>query len=178
MPRRLLQAAAALTLAHAASPAISDAPRGEIASATLMHGNGFVAGTATIRMRGKQAVLDLSLSGVPSGMHGIHIHAVGQCDGPGAAFSAAGGHLNPSGAQHGAENPQGHHLGDLPNVFADSAGRIMTTVKLAGSAKEWREALFDADGASLVLHAGPDDYRTDPSGNSGGRIACGVLEKP
>ena len=96
---------------------------------------------------------------------------VGRCDAP--AFESAGEHLNPAGAQHGLDNPAGPHMGDLPNltVGTDSTGHLVASATLADS------SVFDADGSALVVHADPDDQRTDPSGNSGGRIACGVLSR-
>jgi Cu-Zn family superoxide dismutase len=119
-------------------------------------------------------------SGLPPGVHGIHVHAVGRCDPP--DFTTAGAHWNPAERKHGFENPQGHHAGDLPNVTVGANGVLHTSVllpnaMLAGPAGA-AAALTDADGAALVIHAGPDDYRTDPSGNSGGRIACAVIAPP
>ncbi len=92
--------------------------------------------------------------------------------------ASAGGHLNPHGKQHGMENPQGSHLGDLPNLSIGADGKGSFSVPLNGSPAEIEALLFDADGTALVVHAKPDDYRTDPSGNSGPRIACGVLTRP
>ena len=111
------------------------------------------------------------------GHYGVHIHGVGRCEGPG--FESAGPHWNPASRQHGSLNPQGHHLGDLPNidVDADGAGRLEFAI-VGATLQGGDHPLFDADGASVVIHAAPDDYRTDPSGNSGARIACGVLRAP
>lgn len=117
--------------------------------------------------------IHVQAQGLAAGTYGIHLHAVGRCEGPG--FESAGPHWNPTGRQHGANNPQGRHLGDLPNlvVEADGGGRIEFAI--AGSSTA---TLADADGTAVVIHAGVDDYRTDPSGNSGARIACGVLAPP
>ena len=104
---------------------------------------------------------------------------VGRCEGP--AFASAGPHWNPTGRQHGTLNPAGHHLGDLPNLDVDATGRRPARIHHPRRAPSGGAGgLFDADGAALVIHAAPDDYRTDPSGNSGARIACGVLgrERP
>ena len=123
------------------------------------------------------ATVDLrNTSGASVGLHAVHIHAVGKCDPP--DFNSAGPHFNPTGKQHGALNPQGSHAGDLPNlnVGADGSGRLETAseqIALASGAA----SLWDADGSSLVVHAAPDDFKTDPTGNSGARIACGVLTK-
>jgi Cu-Zn family superoxide dismutase len=112
----------------------------------------------------------ISASGLPHGIHGLHVHAVGRCDPP--DFASAGGHWNPAGKKHGMNNPAGPHAGDLPNVEVAANGVLTATVTLAGATMA---SLLDADGAALVLHAGPDDYMTDPSGNSGARIACAVI---
>lgn len=164
-----------IALAGLSMPAMATAGA-PIARADVFHADGTPAGTAQLRARGKGAVLALKLNGVSAGAHGIHFHAVGRCDAPG--FTTAGGHLNPAGRQHGLENPAGSHLGDLPNVTANAAGQVRTRVPLAIAPDALARDLFDADGAALVLHAGPDDYRTDPAGNSGARIACGVLSRP
>jgi Cu-Zn family superoxide dismutase len=98
----------------------------------------------------------------------------GECDSP--DFSRAGAHWNPSGRLHGSENPQGPHLGDIPNLVVGSDGRGMVEFTIAGAQLEsGAHRLLDDDGAAVVIHADADDYRTDPSGNSGARIACGVL---
>jgi Cu-Zn family superoxide dismutase len=116
----------------------------------------------------------IEAAGLAPGVYGVHVHAVGRCDPPG--FDSAGPHWNPTGRQHGSQNPQGPHLGDLPNlqVGTDGAGSLEFTIPGAGLTGD-SGALLDGDGAALLVHAGPDDYRTDPSGNSGARIACGVF---
>ncbi len=146
-----------------------------VARTTLTDVTGRSVGSAEISQTGTTLYLNASVSGQTSGEHGIHFHAVGKCEAPG--FTTAGGHLNPSAHQHGSLNPAGPHLGDLPNitVAADGAGSV--NVPLSGVPDEVVVAMFDADGTALVFHAGPDDYKTDPSGNSGGRLACGVLER-
>jgi len=116
------------------------------------------------------------VQGLPPGQHGIHLHAVGKCDPP--DFASAGGHFNPAGKQHGLKNPAGSHAGDLPNleVAADGKGRLNYVTKLATLASG-PTSLLGPDGAAVVIHANPDDEVTDPSGNSGGRIACGIIRR-
>jgi superoxide dismutase, Cu-Zn family len=114
-----------------------------------------------------------TLRGLTPGEHGIHIHTVGQCDGP--AFTSAGGHWNPDSARHGMQSAEGAHRGDLQNITvgADSAATVQLST--SGGTLRGLSLLLDADGAAIVVHAKADDYRTDPSGNSGDRIACGVI---
>jgi len=112
----------------------------------------------------------ISASGLPHGLHGIHVHAVGRCDPP--DFASAGPHWNPLGKKHGLNNPAGPHAGDLPNVEVAANGVLNATVTVPGATMA---NLLDPDGASLVLHAQADDNMTDPSGNSGPRIACAVI---
>jgi len=112
----------------------------------------------------------IDAAGLPHGVHGIHVHTVGRCDPP--EFTTAGGHWNPAARKHGMNNPAGPHAGDLPNVEVAANGVLGATVTLPGASMA---SLLDADGAALVLHAAADDYVTDPSGNSGARIACAVI---
>ena len=143
------------------------------ASATISNAAGVVMGTATLTPAGNGMRLVVDARGAPAGVHGIHIHTVGRCEGP--DFTSAGPHWNPTAMKHGTKGPGGPHMGDLPNITigADGTGHLDTTVKgmLTGGATP----LMDADGAAVVIHATADDYMTDPSGNSGGRIACGVI---
>lgn len=150
-------------------------PTEKVASATLRQSNGAPAGTAVLTQAGEKLTLSVALAGLPAGSKGMHLHMVGQCEAPG--FTSAGGHLNPHGKQHGNENPAGSHLGDLPNITVNSSGIGATSVELAGRAADLQAILFDADGTAIVVHAAADDYKTDPSGNSGARIACGVLTR-
>jgi Cu-Zn family superoxide dismutase len=114
--------------------------------------------------------LHIAATGLSHGIHGVHVHAIGRCDPP--DFASAGPHWNPAGRKHGINNPQGPHAGDLPNVEVAANGVLGATVVLPGAAMA---NLLDADGAALVIHAQGDDYKTDPSGNSGARIACAVI---
>lgn len=167
-------ASSAYIAAATAKPARAARPAG-LASATLKAADGAPRGKAWIAQRNGRWELKVEASGVAPGAHGVHLHTVGKCEAP--DFSTAGGHLNPHGKMHGTANPQGPHLGDLPNLIAGTDGKGTLTAGLTGSAAELTAALFDADGTAVVIHAGPDDNRTDPSGNSGGRVACGVLTR-
>jgi superoxide dismutase, Cu-Zn family len=113
-----------------------------------------------------------SVSGLGIGVHGVHLHAVGRCEPP---FTSAGPHFNPGRAKHGFRNSAGHHAGDLPNVVTPPAGIYAFQFIAAGVKLSGTDGLIDADGASIVFHSGADDYLTDPSGGSGGRLACGVI---
>lgn len=112
----------------------------------------------------------IGAASLPHGIHGIHVHAVGRCDPPG--FTTSGAHWNPAATQHGFNNPAGPHRGDLPNVTVTANGVLQEAVSLPGASFQ---SMLDADGAALVIHARADDYVTDPSGNSGDRIACAVI---
>jgi Cu-Zn family superoxide dismutase len=162
-------------LGLAACTTLGSVPPSRVAVATLRLANGAPAGEAVITAAGDHLTLSVAALGLPAGTHGIHLHAVGSCEAPG--FTSAGGHLNPQGHQHGALNPAGSHLGDLPNLTVNATGAAAMRTDLAGTLSEAEAALFDADGTALVIHAGADDYKTDPSGNSGARIACGVLRR-
>lgn len=140
---------------------------------SLINGSGQVIGAVTPSQTSGGVSLAISASGVPHGLHGVHVHAVGRCD-P-SSFDSAGSHWNPAARKHGFNDPQGPHAGDLPNVAASSSGVVRETVVLAGASLA---QLGDADGSAIVIHAAADDYATDPSGNSGARIACAVLAPP
>jgi Cu-Zn family superoxide dismutase len=142
------------------------------AEATLINQAGEVVGSASFRQKGNSVTVKVKVnSGLTAGQHGIHVHAVGACTtGTTPPFASAGPHFNPTGEHHG------HHAGDLGNVTANRKGKVRATLTTthftlsAGSA-----SLFDADGSALMIHAMPDDGVTDPAGNSGGRVLCGVV---
>lgn len=150
-------------------------PTAKLATATLKQGNGVPAGSAVLTAAGDKVTLTVAVAGLSAGDRGMHLHAVGRCDGP--DFTSAGGHLNPGARQHGAHNPAGSHLGDLPNLSVGGNGTGTATVILSGTRAELETALFDADGTAIIVHAAADDYKTDPTGNSGPRVACGVLTR-
>jgi Cu-Zn family superoxide dismutase len=143
------------------------------AAADLRDAAGTVKARARVSAAADALRIRVEADGMTAGSYGIHVHAVGRCDPP--DFKTAGPHWNPTGRQHGKDNPQGMHRGDLPNLVIghDGRGKLDFTIAGATSAE-----LLDADGAAVVIHAGADDYRTDPSGNSGARVACGVLAAP
>lgn len=119
--------------------------------------------------------ISLKASGMAAGTYGVHVHAIGRCEAP--DFRSAGAHWNPTSRQHGKDNPQGMHMGDLPNLVVGADGRgSVDYVIAAATLKSGATPMLDPDGASVMIHSTADDYVTDPSGNSGGRIACGVLD--
>jgi Cu-Zn family superoxide dismutase len=145
-----------------------------VAAAELKDAGGRVVGIALLTAVGDGAVrVQVWAGGLAPGAHGIHVHAVGKCE---PDFAAAGGHFNPESRQHGLDNPNGAHGGDLPGLVIGPDGNgaldaVSSRMSLGSGAK----SLFDADGSAVVIHANPDDQMTDPTGNSGGRIACGAV---
>ena len=113
--------------------------------------------------------------GMSPGEHGFHLHTTGKCTAP--DFTSAGGHLNPGNNTHGSMSPGGQHLGDMPNLTIAANGTGRAEVQLEGNATDVLADIFDADGTAVVVHEGPDDYRTDPAGDAGSRIACGVIKR-
>jgi superoxide dismutase, Cu-Zn family len=150
-------------------------PPAPFARAEMVSASGQPAGSAVITPSGGTLEMRVTVSNLAPGVHGMHLHMVGSCEGP--AFTSAGAHLNPHSKMHGHKNPQGQHLGDLPNITAAPDGRGDITFSLNAPASELEQYLLDGDGTAIVVHADPDDYRTDPTGNSGGRIACGILKR-
>ena len=160
----------------AASPAASPSPAAGLALADLRDQSGQIVGVATFTETAGGVQVTAQVRDLPPGVHGLHLHAVGRCDLP--DFMSAGGHFNPTSRQHGVRNPQGPHAGDLPNltVEANGTGSFQAT-NASVTLEPGAESLFDADGTALVIHDDPDDEATDPTGNSGGRIACGVVAR-
>lgn len=145
------------------------------AAADLRDAAGQTRARATISQIGDDLRVRVESVSMTPDAYGVHIHRTGHCDPP--AFESAGPHWNPTGQEHGKDNPRGMHKGDLPNLLvgADGRGSFEVTVPNAWVSGSGDRALIDADGAAIVVHARADDYRTDPSGNSGARIACGII---
>lgn len=140
------------------------------AVALLQTADGTTVGNATATADEGGVLIALNVQGLPPGEHGVHVHMTGSCEPPG--FESAGSHWNPASSQHGLENPAGPHAGDMPNLVVGEDGLGSLRYTLQGAALD---GLLDADGSAFVVHAMPDDQITDPSGNSGDRIACGVF---
>jgi len=167
----LLTAVAAVALAGCTTMTSgSGAPAGRSATAPLRTAAGADVGTVTATETANGIQVRIDARGMPAGVHGAHVHTTGRCDAP--DFTTAGGHWNPTSKQHGTSNPAGPHAGDAPNLTIGADGTGSLTVELPSGTMD---GLLDADGAAFVIHANADDYKTDPSGNSGGRIACGVF---
>jgi superoxide dismutase, Cu-Zn family len=162
---------AGLLLASLALPAAAQTAR-----ATLKDANGKDVGSATLTQTPGGVLIAVSVKGLPAGEHAFHMHAVGKCEPP---FTSAGGHFNPGNKKHGLMAAEGHHAGDMPNLHIPSSGEL--AVEVLNSAitleKDKPNTVFDADGSALVIHANRDDYKTDPTGEAGGRITCGVVEQ-
>ena len=160
--------------ARALPPAASGAatPGGSTASATLHDASGKTVGTVTFTDTYTGILIVGTAADLGLGAHGIHVHEIGKCEAP---FASAGGHFNPEHRQHGFRNPNGPHLGDLPNLDTPASGQLRFEFLLPGVTLRGSNAVLDGDGAAIVIHAGRDDYAADPSGNSGGRVACGVI---
>ncbi|WP_308517500.1 superoxide dismutase family protein [Sphingomonas flavescens] len=144
-------------------------PRGG-AAMPLIGASGQTIGTVRAWQTAGGVSFRIDARGLPHGVHGIHVHPIGRCDPP--DFSTAGTHWNPSGREHGMNNPKGPHDGDMPNVTVAANGVLQETVVLP---KATMGQLLDADGSSIMIHAGPDDYVSQPAGNSGAKIACAVI---
>lgn len=163
-----MTAAAALVMGLLAGPAAA-------ATASLKSADGKDVGTADLTAVPDGVLIKLSVKGLPPGDHAMHVHAVGKCEPP---FTSAGGHFNPDSKKHGLEVAEGHHAGDMPNLHIPSSGEL--TVEVLNTAvtldKDKPNSVFDADGSAVIIHAKADDYKTDPTGNAGDRLACGVVQ--
>jgi Cu-Zn family superoxide dismutase len=142
------------------------------ATATIRDAVGTQVGTATFADSYAGLIVSGSVQGLGIGAHGVHIHETGKCDPP---FATAGGHFNPEKHKHGFKSAEGWHLGDLPNIDVPPSGTLKFEFLLPDVSLKGAHALLDADGASIVVHATRDDFTTDPAGNSGTRLACGVI---
>jgi Cu-Zn family superoxide dismutase len=141
-----------------------------VATANLLDSNGAAIGTVRMFSEPTGIMLRINASGIPAGKHGVHLHSVGKCEAP--KFTSAGPHWNPTEKKHGHRNPAGYHMGDLGNLGVGADGKLVVALLVPEATLD---GIRDADGTALVLHAKADDEVTDPSGNSGDRIACAVL---
>ncbi|MBA3553591.1 MAG: superoxide dismutase family protein [Gemmatimonadales bacterium] len=166
-------AGAALDTASSVGDTGSAAGAGNQSSAAMRDARGRDLGTLTLAPDGEGIKVSGRLVGLPPGEHGIHLHAAGRCEPP--KFESAGDHWNPTNRQHGTGSPKGPHLGDLPNLEVARDSSVTVEETTPGGALSGAAALLDADGAAVVVHASPDDYKSQPSGGSGDRVACGVV---
>ncbi len=168
---RLLCATMLMSLAAACSMSTEQASQ---ATAELKDKENKTVGVATFRESGRGVTVNIDVKGLTPGLHAVHVHAVGKCEAP--AFTSAGGHFNPAQKKHGHKSPEGAHAGDLPNMLVakDGTGRFEAFTD-GMTLKSGATSVFDKDGSALVIHAGVDDYTTDPTGNAGDRAACGII---
>lgn len=166
--------AAAAATATAACMTASDVPLDPVGEARLTFADGRPAGTATLLNDADGLRIVVTATGMTPGPRGFHLHTTGKCEAPG--FTSAGGHLNPGNRKHGTMAVGGAHMGDLPNLEIGANGSGTATEVVPGG-RAVLAAIFDADGTAVVIHAKADDYKTDPTGNAGDRIACGVFSR-
>jgi Cu-Zn family superoxide dismutase len=161
---------AAVILALTSLPATA-----QTGSAAFKNADGKDVGSAQLMQSPSGVLINLSVKGLPAGEHAFHVHAVGKCEPP---FTSAGGHFNPGGKKHGLMVPEGHHAGDMPNLHIPASGELTVEVVNADITldKGKPNSVFGPDGTALIIHAGKDDYKTDPTGEAGGRIACGIIQ--
>ncbi|NIJ17118.1 superoxide dismutase family protein [Sphingobium vermicomposti] len=144
------------------------------ATAVLLAADGSSRGEARVTEASDGLHVMVDAKGLTPGMHAVHVHGTGNCTPP--DFTSAGGHWNPSGRQHGRDNPAGMHMGDMPNMIAGADGSGQMEYVIPGARLgSGGMPMLDADGAAIVIHAQADDNRSDPAGNAGGRVACGVI---
>jgi superoxide dismutase, Cu-Zn family len=144
------------------------------AVAELIDGNGNPIGTAQLNQLEHGVQIVLAVSSLPAGKHALHIHETGECEPP---FESAGDHFNPMNAQHGSDNASGPHAGDLPNIYVGEGAVQVEYITAMVTLEDGETSVFDDDGSAIVIHEGQDDYTTDPAGDAGDRIACGVIEE-
>lgn len=177
MTRAVFGIAAVLAVSVGGCAGIGQPTAPATATAEMKSSAGAVVGVARLSQIGSGVRVVLDVRALPPGAKGVHIHTAGTCDPP--EFTSAGAHFNPDGKKHGLQNADGPHAGDLPNitVAADGSGRLESMNERV-SLGDGPNSLLRPEGTALVIHSAPDDFKTDPTGNSGARIACGVIRKP
>ena len=165
-----------LVLLMLTAAAVGGAQSGKAAKAELRDSQGKVVGTAQLKQTSEGVQVSVQVKGIPVGIHAFHVHSVGKCEAP--TFESAGEHFNPGGKKHGLKNPDGPHAGDLPNITVGSDGKgkaqVVNTHFTLG---EGTNSVFHAGGSAIVIHEKADDGKTDPAGDAGSRIGCGVIER-
>ena len=157
--------------------ALAASAQATVKNIELKNAKGEVVGHASISERRSGLLIDVDIKGLEAGEKAIHLHSAGLCEGP--DFKSAGGHFNPEHKEHGKENPKGAHMGDLPNLKVGADGTAKMKIPVAGvTFRPSASTLATDTGSALVIHAAPDDYKTDPAGNAGARVACGVIFPP
>ena len=157
---------------HHEGPAVDPSP------VAVLDAQGATIGTASFEQTPDGVLISIDAKGLPPGEHGFHIHEKGICS-PADGFASAGGHFNPRAREHGFKATAGHHAGDMPNQFAGAEGNLRAVVlNTAVTMETGLNSLDDADGSALIIHAGMDDYATQPTGAAGGRLACAVIRPP
>ena len=169
-------AMAVLLLGAACGTMASAEKERKTATAEIKDGKGQNAGQAKFKTTRDGVQMSVTVTNLSPGVHAIHIHEAGKCDAP--DFKTAGGHFNPANKKHGVQNPEGHHARDLPNLTVDANGKgtFKSTIQDVTLAGDGATSLFHPGGTSVVIHAKADDMKTDPAGNAGARIACGVIQ--